>query len=329
MSESTPSAPAARESDPRLLEIHRLVRIAEELDRALAPRMAGPGGNPWIADARVEPAILGALSHLGPKDSVFPSRRSVVLPLLRGWDLETLTAAILARGPHAGPVPFGEAGVPKLGLHPAPLVHPTRPLEALGHALGDGEDRVTAAVLGDAHLTEGPLTLALAMARARNAPLLFVALREGGNHSAFAPLAEGFGWVTTAVTANEISSVVEQAEELTHRLREEKRPALLEVLVREESPASALAEGLRRAGVLDDALDASIVEAVRADVRTAVDAALSLAAPSRTISDIIEACPADVLPLSRSREAWERFGREYGGRDDPDASHLAFGGRHP
>ncbi len=328
MSASTPSASTSRQGDPRLLEIHRLVRIAEELDRTLAPRMAGPQGRPWLADPGWEPAILGALSHLGPHDAVFPNRRSLALPLLRGWDLEDLTAAILERGPKAGPVPYGEAGVPELGLQPAAIVHPTRPLEAVGYALGASRDVVTAAVLGDAHLTEGPLNMALAMARARKARLFFVALRGGGEHPAFAPLAEGFGWISSTVTGNDVLAVVQDAEELTRRLREEGRPALLEVLVSEDSPAATLRGTLRETGVLDEDLDASIMEAVRAEVRGAVDAALALPARSRRLAWIFEACPKVDALAHRSRDAWLRFGREYGGNEDPDASHLAFGGHH-
>ncbi len=326
MNPKPPSTTTPQQGDPRLLEIHRLVRIAQELDRALAPRMAGPRGRPWLADPRVEPAILGALSHLGPQDAIFPNRRSLALALLRGWALEDLTAAILERGPHANPVPFGEAGVPELGLQPAALVQPTRPLEAVGYALGASADVVTAAVLGDAHLTEGPLNMALAMASAHKAPLFFVALREEGGHPAFAPLGEGFGWINATVAGTDALAIVQAAEELTRRLREENRPALLEILVSGDSPASALGRALREAGVLDDDLDASILEAVRADVRAAIDAALALPARSKEVTEIFESCPKSDAPPNRSRDAWLRFGREYGGSEDPDASHLAFGG---
>jgi pyruvate dehydrogenase E1 component alpha subunit len=233
-----------------------------------------------------EAAIVGALRALDPGDAVLSTFRAHAHALVRGTPPGAVMAELLGRadgvcGGRGGSthVVDPERGV--LGGWGIPGGHV--PIAA-GVAL---TGRVTLCQLPMGATTQGVVSEALALAAAWELPLVLLVTRDGG---AAPPLTELFarsaalGVAALRCDGLDVLAVEAVVAEAARRAREERRPTVVEALVRRPpapdwdavDPVAAFGARLEREGVLD----ASARRAAEDGVARAVDAAAAFAQAS-------------------------------------------------
>lgn len=239
-----------------------------------------------------EAAQVGSARVLRPDDFVFSSYRENAVAYCRGVKLTEMLN--VWRGTAlSGWNPY------EVGMATPAIVIGTQALHAMGYAVGaklDGEDSVAVAYFGDGATTQGDVNEAMVFAATFRAPVIFFcqnnqwAISEPVTLQAQRPIADrapGFGIPSVRVDGNDVLAVMAVTRRAVEQAREGGGPTFIEAITyrmgphttsddpsryvdpleREEwagrDPLARVEAYLREAGILDDALAASIAH--RAD----------------------------------------------------------------
>ncbi len=239
-----------------------------------------------------EAAQVGSARVLRPDDFVFSSYRENAVAYCRGVKLTEMLN--VWRGTAlSGWNPY------EVGMATPAIVIGTQALHAMGYAVGaklDGDDSVAVAYFGDGATTQGDVNEAMVFAATFRAPVIFFcqnnqwAISEPVTLQAQRPIADrapGFGIPSVRVDGNDVLAVMAVTRRAVEQAREGGGPTFVEAITyrmgphttsddpsryvdpleREEwagrDPLARVEAYLREAGILDEALAASIAR--RAD----------------------------------------------------------------
>lgn len=279
-------------SGDQLASLYEDLVIVRRLDvEATALQRQGELGL-WPPLLGQEAAQVGSARVLRPDDFVFSSYRENAVAYCRGVKLTEMLN--VWRGTAlSGWNPY------EVGMATPAIVIGTQALHAMGYAVGaklDGEDSVAVAYFGDGATTQGDVNEAMVFAASFRAPVIFFcqnnqwAISEPVTLQAQRPIADrapGFGIPSVRVDGNDVLAVMAVMRRAVEQAREGGGPTFIEAITyrmgphttsddpsryvdpleREEwagrDPLARVEAHLREAGVLDDALAASIAR--RAD----------------------------------------------------------------
>jgi pyruvate dehydrogenase E1 component alpha subunit len=289
--------------DEALLAVHRsLVRLRTYDERSVVYHRQGRIGT--YAIFRGHEAIqAGAVHALEARDWIFPSYRDSAIGLLRG--LPPATILQWWRGHPTGWWNPADVNVASICV---PIA--TQVPHAAGMAWGlrlKGSDAVALTLFGDGATSEGAFHEGANLAGVVKAPL--VLLCNNNQWAISTPLSEqtaaarlsdkaiGYGMPAIRVDGHDVLAVYEAVKESVERARAGEGPTFIEAVTYRSAPHAtaddpslyidpervsaeqerdcvALYEGyLRRLGVLDDDLAATVREAALADMRAGIQAA--------------------------------------------------------
>jgi pyruvate dehydrogenase E1 component alpha subunit len=242
-----------------------------------------------------EAAIVGALRALEPGDATLSTFRAHAHALVRGTSPGAVMAELLGR---AGGVCGGRGGAthvcdPERGVLGGWGIPGGHAPIAAGVAL---TGRVTLCQLPMGATTQGVVTEALGLAAAWELPVVFLVTRDTG---AAPPLTELFarssalGVAALRCDGLDVFAAEAITGEALRRAREERRPTVVEALVRRPpaddwdavDPVAALAARLAGEGVLDDGARRAIEERVAVEVEAA--AAFAQASPEPAAATLL------------------------------------------
>jgi acetoin:2,6-dichlorophenolindophenol oxidoreductase subunit alpha len=236
MSIRTEASPAA------LLEAMMLVRAFEEQNRSLAA--AGRAGGTCTSVGQ-EAAAVGAIRALGPEDLILTNHRSAGHLLARGADPGRLLAEIMGRatGYCKGKSGSLHVSARELGVVLTSTIVGGELSLVTGVALSLAMRRsrgIAACFFGDGAACEGVFHESVNLAAVWDLPVLYVC--ENNQWQAFvhrketmrvdhiATRAAGYGIEGVTVDGNDVQAVYEAARATAARIREHRKPVLLELV---------------------------------------------------------------------------------------------------
>lgn len=322
--------------DAELLAAFRLMLLTRLTnERGVSLQRQGRLGT--IASARgQEAAMIGSVWPLDPaRDWLVPQYRELPSMLKMGWPLDRFL--LYYRGHPLGSVPpEGVNVLPVQIALAAQLPHAT----GLGWGLRkQGSDAVVLTYFGEGSASEGDAHEALNLAGVMRAPVIFVLQNNGwaistpaAKQTAAATLASraaGYGMAGEQVDGNDLFAVLVATRRAVARARAGEGPTLIEALTfrlgphnttddetryvdaeefagwESRDPLPRLRAYLEARGILDEAGEAEMREAIGAEIAAAVE---SMEAQSQTsAAQLFENVYAEPTPrLRRQRRELER-----------------------
>jgi acetoin:2,6-dichlorophenolindophenol oxidoreductase subunit alpha len=294
------------ESGPPLLELYRrmlLIREAEKSCGALFAEGAIPGFI-HLSDGQ-EAVSVGVMASLRPDDTIASTHRGHGHALAKGLSLDAFFRELMGKADGACKGRGGSMHVADLsvGMLGANGIVGGGVAIALGSGMAQklrGGDGLAISFFGDGALAEGIIHEALNIAALKGVPVLFVC--ENNGWSEFSPtstqvsftlekLAAAYGIPYHGIDGTEVEAVAALAADAVATVRRERRPIVLEFFTtrvrghyegdsqryRDDpappvDPLTVARAALEARGTEATELDA-VAEAIRAEVRAAVEAA--------------------------------------------------------
>jgi pyruvate dehydrogenase E1 component alpha subunit len=234
--------PAGRSA---MLESMMLIRAYEENNRALQAAGNFPGTCTSIGQ---EAAAVGVVAALGPDDLIITNHRSAGHLIARGADPSRMLAEVMGRatGYCKGKSGSLHISVKDLGVILTSTIVGGELSLAPGAALSltmldkQGPQRVVACFFGDGAACEGIFHESLNLAAVWNLPVLYIC--ENNEWQAYvhrketmlvdrvSSRAAGYGIEGVSVDGNDVEAVYKAAAEAVRKIRETRKPILLETL---------------------------------------------------------------------------------------------------
>ncbi|BAK77276.1 pyruvate dehydrogenase, E1 component, alpha subunit [Pseudogulbenkiania sp. NH8B] len=298
-----------REYEETMAKVYLEGKLPPKIQKGLAFDIgAGPVPGEMHLAAGQEPVAVGVCAHLRDEDSVVGAHRPHHFAIAKGVPLNEMTAEMFGKVTGLGRGKGGHMHLfdPAHKFSCSGIVGAGAP-QACGAALAAkklGKDWVAIAFFGEGAANQGAFHEALNLAALWKLPVVFVCEDnkygisvEKGDSTAIASNADraaGYGMPGVLVDKNDALAVFEAAGVAIDRARRGEGPTLIEVktdryyghfqgdpetyrpkgevkALREHDPIPTLGAVLREQGLLDDARDAELREAIRSKVQAAFD----------------------------------------------------------
>jgi 2-oxoisovalerate dehydrogenase E1 component len=337
-------------SDADLVEMHRRMLVIRGFEERVAA-LYRDGEVPGFVHLSIgqEATAVGACWPLGPADVITSTHRGHGHCLAKGLSPRDMFAELMAKhdGTNSGRGGSMHVADPTRGIFGANgIVAAGLPI-AVGAATASqlrADGSVVVAFFGDGAVAQGAFHEAVNLAAVWQLPVIFFC--ENNGYAEFSPVstqhaaplerrAAGYGVDYTAVDGNDVAATASAMDELVHRTRAGRGPAIVEATTyrwhghyegdperyrspdeveawRARDPLLLHERRLRNAGIGDDAIT-SLASSVAHELDEAVDAARRFASPAvDTLAEFVlrprPACseppaPPDDAPVFRTMDA--------------------------